>query len=100
MKFILLLICLVAVTVNHQAESGWIRWRRVWERIRRIPHRLGRDASEFDKNLDGLIDESELEDLFTTREARDILEMADKDGNDKIVLDEFQQILNEINKLE
>ena len=38
------------------------------------------DLSEFDKNLDGFVDESELEDIFTTREARQVLEMADQDG--------------------
>ena len=38
------------------------------------------DASEFDKNLDGFIDESELYDVFTTRETRQVLEMADQDS--------------------
>ena len=38
------------------------------------------DVSQFDKNLDGFVDESKLEDVFTKREARQVLEMADQLG--------------------
>ncbi|XP_041360842.1 uncharacterized protein LOC121377051 [Gigantopelta aegis] len=93
MKHAYLLILLVALVVSRGAEGGWIRWKRVWNGVKRaatiystiktvvsVAAVLGRKR-EFDKNLDGLVDESELEDVFTTREARTVLDMADLDGN-------------------
>ncbi|XP_041360577.1 uncharacterized protein LOC121376858 [Gigantopelta aegis] len=99
MKYTLLLILLVAITLTPQADGGWIRWR--WRKAADIATTAAavsvivgkRGLSEFDTNKDGHVDESELEDLFNTQEVRDIIERADgKDGN-KISLKEFQQFM-------
>ncbi|XP_041361434.1 uncharacterized protein LOC121377490 [Gigantopelta aegis] len=108
MKYTLLLILLMAIVINHQTE-GWPRWRRIrirwrWRKAADIANILAgngkRDLSEFDTNKDGHVDESELEELFNKREVREILERADKDGNNKISMQEFQQFINELNKME
>ncbi|XP_041361496.1 oncomodulin-like isoform X1 [Gigantopelta aegis] len=110
MKYVLLLLVMVAITVDYQAEA-W-RGRRFWRRAKRIyryyrTYKLiagvvgrKRDLFEFDKNEDGFLDQSELEDVLNTREARDVLEMADEDGNSKVSMEEFQKMLTEMSKLE
>ena len=35
---------------------------------------------EVDTNMDGYVDQSELEEMLHSRDARDLLEMADEDG--------------------
>ncbi|XP_041360580.1 uncharacterized protein LOC121376864 [Gigantopelta aegis] len=109
MKFILLLLLVTMFVVNHEADA-WRRWRlrrivRVASRIYRY-YRIyrditgKRDIAGFDKNLDGLVDLSELEDVLSTRDAREILEMADDDGDSQVTMEEFQKVLTQMNQLE
>ncbi|XP_041360590.1 uncharacterized protein LOC121376871 [Gigantopelta aegis] len=111
MKHAYLLILLVALAVSRGAEGGWIRWRGIWNGVKKAAKVITtaaavaavvgrkRDLSEFDKNLDGLVDESELEDVFTTREARAVLDMADLDGNAQVTMDEFRQVMTELSDM-
>ncbi|XP_041360841.1 uncharacterized protein LOC121377050 [Gigantopelta aegis] len=114
MKHAYLLILLVALAVSRGAEGGWIRWRRIWNGVKKVAKVITtakavaavaavvgrkRDLSEFDTNLDGLVNESELEDVFTTREARAVLDMADLDGNAQVTMDEFRQVMTELSDM-
>ncbi|XP_041361612.1 uncharacterized protein LOC121377614 [Gigantopelta aegis] len=100
MKYTLVLILLVAITFNHQTE-GLGRRRRRNTNNKDAGMLDKRDLSEFDTNKDGHVDEAELENLFNTREARDILERAGgKDGNNTMTLQEFQKFIKYIYKLE
>ncbi|XP_071113860.1 uncharacterized protein [Haliotis cracherodii] len=81
------------------------RRRRRWLRIRRrkvltgvgIAARLGligkrdiqNDLDTADLNEDGNIDQSEVENLFDKREAEQILQMVDMDGDSVVSHDEF-----------
>ncbi|XP_041361810.1 uncharacterized protein LOC121377786 [Gigantopelta aegis] len=106
MKFTLLLLLVTVFAVNHEV-AAW-RWRRVVRTAIRVYryYRIyrditgKRDIAGFDKNLDGVVDLSELEDVLSTRDAREILEMADNDGDSQVTMEEFQKVLTQMNQLE
>ncbi|XP_041361611.1 uncharacterized protein LOC121377613 [Gigantopelta aegis] len=104
MKFPLLLILLVALTVNIEAKRR-INWRKVWKVVKIVARAIvdlgrKRDISTIDRNNDGFVDLSEVEEAFGTREARDILEMADEDGNSDVTVGEFQKFMTDLSKVE
>ncbi|XP_041356724.1 uncharacterized protein LOC121373945 [Gigantopelta aegis] len=52
-----------------------------------------RSADDLDTNMDGVLDEEEIESILNTREAEEFLRFAD--GNDEIDLEELHQLMDE-----
>ncbi|XP_041353520.1 uncharacterized protein LOC121371582 [Gigantopelta aegis] len=103
MRIVLVLLVLVVVA-TFRVDSFRFRGRRFWRRVKRVATTIAvvkavgavmggkRDVADVDTNMDGVIDEAEVEKYLGTRDARDLLGLADSDGNDKVTVDEFQQI--------
>ncbi|XP_067675412.1 uncharacterized protein [Haliotis asinina] len=103
-KMRLLVIFLLMALIVLPSE-GWRRRRRRWIRVRggkvltglAVASRLGLigkrdvldDLASADLNEDGNVDQSEAETLFDKRDAEQILQVADMDGDSVVSHDEF-----------
>ncbi|XP_041353523.1 uncharacterized protein LOC121371583 isoform X3 [Gigantopelta aegis] len=96
MRIVLVLLVLVVVA-TFGVDSFRLRGRRFWRRVKRAATAIAaggkRDVADIDINMDGVVDQAEVENYFGTRDARDLLRLANTDGNNEVAVDEFQQAL-------
>ncbi|XP_048244413.1 uncharacterized protein LOC124119461 [Haliotis rufescens] len=111
----LLLVFLLLALVMLPAAEGWRRRRRGWRRVKRVIKRVyrhyrlykairrgyhfyGRDVDnvDVDLNKDGVIDQSEAEKVIDARAAKELLPLADEDGNSQVSVDEFTRSMREL----
>ncbi|XP_041353522.1 uncharacterized protein LOC121371583 isoform X2 [Gigantopelta aegis] len=99
MRIVLVLLVLVVVA-TFGVDSFRLRGRRFWRRVKRAVTAIAvakvvgavvaggkRDVADIDTNMDGVVDQAEVENYFGTRDARDLLSLADADGNNEVAVD-------------
>ncbi|XP_041352292.1 uncharacterized protein LOC121370853 [Gigantopelta aegis] len=115
MRYTFVLVLLVTFAVLHESDSWFLR-RRAWRKVKRWGGRAlrgwaakkaaalilagKRDVSDYDTNKDGVLDVDELEKVMSTRDAENLLEISDDDGDSEVTVDEFRRVLRELNGLE